>query len=141
VVKEVKEDFNANKSVYFELNKHISNEANILHMADDFGQKDALLTLYQASRRIFSLIKSDEKRAIAAHSYLVKRRKIQYIKDLSEVSKKIDVLLISHDDFSLNEIQDLPDTIIFVNTENASFENENYTLKFSSESLKVFKTK
>ena len=141
VVKEVKEDFNANKSVYFELNKHISNEANILHMADDFGQKDALLTLYQASRKIFSLIKSDEKRAIASHSYLVKRRKIQYIKDVSEVTKKIDVLLISDKYFTLNENQNLPQTIIFVNTKNTSFVNDNYALKFSSESLKVFKTK
>lgn len=141
VVKEVKEDFNANKSVYFELNKHISNEANILHMADDFGQKDALLTLYQASRKIFSLIKSDEKRAIASHSYLVKRRKIQYIKDVSEVTKKIDVLLISDKYFTLNENQNLPETIIFVNTKNTSFVNDNYALKFSSESLKVFKTK
>lgn len=141
VVKEVKEDFNANKSVYFELNKHIPNEANILHMADDFGQKDALLTLYQASRRVFSLIRKDEKRIIAAHSYLVKRRKIQYIKDLSEVNKKIDVLLISDDHFTMNEIQDLPEIIIFVNTKNTSFESDNYALKFSSESLKVFKTK
>lgn len=141
VVKEVKEDFNANKSVYFELNKHISNEANILHMADDFGQKDALLTLYQASRKFFSLIKSDEKRAIASHSYLVKRRKIQYIKDVSEVTKKIDVLLISDKHFTLNENQNLPETIIFVNTKNTSFVNDNYALKFSSESLKVFKTK
>lgn len=65
VVKEVKKDFNTNKSVYFELNKHISNEANILHIADDYGQKDVLLTLYQASRRIFSFIKDDEKRATA----------------------------------------------------------------------------
>lgn len=141
VVKEVKEDFNANKSVYFELNKHIPNEANILHMADDFGQKDALLTLYQASRRVFSLIRKDEKRIIAAHSYLVKRRKIQYIKDLSEINKKIDVLLISDDHFTMNEIQDLPEVVIFVNTKNTSFESDNYVLNFSSESLKVFKTK
>ncbi|MGE8512933.1 MAG: MMPL family transporter [Chryseobacterium culicis] len=141
VVKEVKEDFNTNKSVYFEMNKHISHEANILHMADDFGQKDALLTLYQASRRVFSLIKNDEKRATAAHSYLVKRRKIQYIKDLSEVNKKIDVLIVSHDHFTFNDIQGLPETIIFVNTKNTSFESDNYALKFSSESLKVFKTK
>ncbi|PWW26271.1 MMPL family transporter [Chryseobacterium sp. AG844] len=141
VVKEVKEDFNANKSVYFELNKHIPNDANILHLADDFGQKDALLTLYQASRRVFSLIQNDEKRATAAHSYLVKRRKIHYIKDLSEVNKKIDVLLISDEHFTMNEIQDLPETIIFVNTKNTSFESDNYALKFSSESLKVFKTK
>ncbi|RLJ34443.1 hypothetical protein CLU97_3957 [Chryseobacterium sp. 7] len=141
VVKEVKEDFNANKSVYFELNKHIPNDANILHIADDFGQKDALLTLYQASRRVFSLIKNDDKRATAAHSYLVKRRKIQYIKDLSEVNKKIDVLLVSNDSFTWNDIQDLPEKIIFVNTKNAVPENDNYALEFSSESLKVFNTK
>ncbi|MCC3215743.1 MMPL family transporter [Chryseobacterium sp. X308] len=141
VVKEVKEDFNSNKSVYFELNKHIPHDANILHIATDFGQKDALLILYQASRRVFSLIQNDEKRAVAAHNYLVKRRKIQYIKDLSEVNKKIDVLLISDEHFTMNEIQDLPETIIFVNTKNTSFESDNYALKFSSESLKVFKTK
>ncbi|PWN58787.1 MMPL family transporter [Chryseobacterium viscerum] len=140
VVKEVKHDFKTNKSVYFELNKHISNEANILHIANDFGQKDALLTLYQASRRVFSLIKNDDKRATAAHSYLVKRRKIQYIKYLSEVNKKIDVLLISDDNFTMNDIQDLPETIIFLNTKNTSFESDHYTQKFSSESLKVFKT-
>ncbi|MEJ5103501.1 MMPL family transporter [Chryseobacterium sp. MYb328] len=141
VVTEVKKDFKANKSVYFELNKHIATDANILHISDDFGQKDVLLTLYQASRRIFSWIRNDEKRATAVHNYLVKRRKIHYIKDLSEVNKSIDVLLISDDSFDLNEIQVLPETIIFINSKNSGIESENYTLEFSSESLKVFKTK
>ena len=140
VVTKVKKDFNTNKSVYFELNKHITNDANILHIADDYGQKDALITLYQASRRIFTLINNDEKRAVAAHNYLVKRRKIQYIKDLSEVNKKVDILLISDDNFNMNTIQELPDTVIFVNTKNLTFENKNYTLKFSTEAIKVFKT-
>ncbi|MBE4951250.1 MMPL family transporter [Chryseobacterium culicis] len=141
VVEDVKKDFNANKSVYFELNKHIPKEANILHMADDFGQKDALLTLYQAGRRVFSLIKNDDKRATAAHSYLVKRRKIHYIKDLSEVNKKIDVLLVSDDHFTMNDIHVFPEKIIFVNTKNNLPEIDNYTLEFHSESLKVFKPK
>ncbi|AZA81020.1 glycerol acyltransferase [Chryseobacterium lactis] len=141
VVKEVKKDFNTNKSVYFELNKHIPNDANILHLANDFGQKDALLTLYQASRRIFSLIKNDEKRETAAHSYLAKKRKLHYIKDISEVNKNIDVLLISDDHFNPNDMAILPETIIFVNINGPEFESENYTLKFSSDSLKVFKTK
>lgn len=140
VVKDVKEDFNTNKSVYFELNKHIPNDAGILHMADDFGQKDALLTLYQANRRIFSRIRNDEKRETAAHSYLVKRRKIHYIKDLSEINKKIDVLLVSDEHFTMSDLQELPETIIFVNTKNTWFESENYTLKFSSEFIKVFKS-
>lgn len=140
VVTEVKKDFNTNKSVYFELNKHITNDANILHIADDYGQKDALITLYQASRRIFTLINNDEKRAVAAHNYLVKRRKILYIKDLSEINKKVDILLISDDNFNMNTIQELPNTVIFVNTKNLTFENKNYTLKFSTEAIKVFKT-
>ncbi|MFZ4931551.1 MMPL family transporter [Chryseobacterium sp. Mn2064] len=140
VVQEVKNDFNTNKSVYFELNKHIPADANILHIADDYGQKDVLLTLYQAGRKIFSWIKDDEKRAAAAHSYLVKRRKIHYIKDLSEVNKKIDVLLVSDDNFTLNNLQSLPETIIFINTKNAGLDHENYTLNWSSESLKIFKT-
>ncbi|WP_250255772.1 MMPL family transporter [Chryseobacterium sp. Marseille-Q3244] len=141
VVTEVKKDFNTNKSAYFELNKHIPADANILHIADDFGQKDALLTLYQASRRIFSRIINEDKRATASHNYLVKRRKINYIKDVSEVTKSIDVLLISDDNFDLNEIQNLPETIIFINTTKTVIENKNYILEFSSESLKVFKTK
>lgn len=140
VVKDVKEDFNTNKSVYFELNKHIPNDAGILHIADDFGQKDALLTLYQANRRIFSMIRNDEKRETAAHSYLVKRRKIHYIKDLSEINKKIDILLVSDEHFTMSDLQELPETIIFVNTKNTRFESENYTLKFSSEFIKVFKS-
>lgn len=141
VVKEVKQDFNANKSVYFELNKHISKEANILHFANDFGQKDVLLTLQQASRRIFTFIKNDEKRETAEQTYLVKRRKINYIKNTTEINKKIDVLLVSDENFNLNDITELPETVIFVNIKNTSFENNNYTLQFSSESLKVFKTK
>lgn len=140
VVKDVKEDFNTNKSVYFELNKHIPNDAGILLIADDFGQKDALLTLYQANRRVFSMIRNDEKRETAAHSYLVKRRKIHYIKDLSEINKKIDVLLVSDEHFTMNDLQELPETIIFVNTKNTRFESENYTLKFDSEFIKVFKS-
>ncbi|WP_336963846.1 MMPL family transporter [Chryseobacterium contaminans] len=140
VVAEVKKDFNTNKSVYFELNKHIAEDANILHIADDYGQKDALLTLYQASRRIFSWIRDENKRATAAHNYLVKRRKINYIKYLSEVNKKIDVLLVSDDSFNINDVQNLPETIIFVNTTNKVIESEKHILKFSSESLKVFKT-
>ncbi|REC48335.1 MMPL family transporter [Chryseobacterium pennipullorum] len=141
VVQSVKKDFNTHKSAYFELNKHIPKEANILHIADDFGQKDVLLTLYQAGRRFFTLIRDHEKRATAAHSYLVKKRKIHYVKDLSEVNKKIDVLLISDDQFPMRDLQELPETLIFINTLNTSFENENYILKYSSDAVKVFKIK
>jgi 1-acyl-sn-glycerol-3-phosphate acyltransferase len=139
VVKAVKNDFNVNKSVYFELNKYIAKDATILHIADDFGQKDFLLTIQQAGRRVFSLIKNEEKRQIAENNYIVKTRKINYIKNISEITKDIDILLISDTKFNVNEIAQLPKTVIFVNAENVVFENPSFNLVFTSESIRVFR--
>lgn len=139
VVKEVKKDFNKNKSVYFELNKHLPKDGNILHIADDYGQKDILLTLQQASRKIFSFMIAPEKREVAQHSYIVKQRKIKYITDFSEIDKEIDTLLISADSFDLSRLKELPPKIIFINEGNTSFEHANYTLEFSSASIKIYR--
>jgi 1-acyl-sn-glycerol-3-phosphate acyltransferase len=141
VVKKVKKDFNQNKSVYHELNKHIPKDSNILHIADDFGQKDILLTLQQAGRKIFTIIKDEEKKEIAKQNYIVKRRKISYIKDTTEINKPIDILLVSDEHFNIGEVAVLPETIIFINCKNTIFENMNYELKSSSESLKIFRTR
>lgn len=138
VVKEVKKDFNLHKSVYFELNKHIPKNANILHVADDFGQKDVLLTLQQPGRTMFSFIKDREKRQIAKQNYLVKRRKISYINDHGEIKKQIDVLLVSDDHFRINEMTELPPTVIFIHTDENGLNPDVYRLKWSSGSLKIF---
>lgn len=138
VVNEVKKDFEQNKSVYFELGKHIPEDANILHIADDFGQKDVLITLQQARRRIFSYIKDDEKRQIAKQNYLVQRRKITYIEDFAQITKNIDVLLISDENFNISSLEKLPRAIIFCNVKNNILNNDDYTLKFSYGSLKIF---
>ncbi len=139
VVKEVKEDFKRKKSVYFELNNYLPKDGNILHIADDYGQKDVLITLQQASRKIFSFIIDPEKREIAKHSYIVKQRKINYIRDFSEINKEIDILLVSTDSFDLNNLKELPPKIIFINEGNSSFEHVNYTLEFSSSLIKVYR--
>lgn len=139
VVKPVKEDFNKNKSSYFELNKHIPNDATIFHIADDFGQKDFLLTLQQAGRRVFSLITDKEKRKVAKNSYLVQRRKISYVDNQAQINKKIDTLLISDHNFNLNKIKDFPETVILLNCENKTFENPDYKDVFVSESIKIFR--
>jgi hypothetical protein len=134
----VKKDFENNKSVYFELGKHIPKDANILHLADDFGQKDILVTLQQAGRKIFSYIQDVEKRQIAEQNYLIKRRKISYIKNFDEVTKSIDVLLISDENFNIGSLEMLPETIIFCNVKNNILDNADYALKFSYGSLKIF---
>jgi hypothetical protein len=139
VVKEVKDDFNAHKSVYFELNKHIPKDASILHIADDFGQKDILLTLYQAERRIFSFIENDERRQTARQTYLVKRRKLNYINNLSEINKNIDVLLVSDHNFDISTLNELPERIIFLNTASKELNNPDYSQEFNSQAIKIFK--
>ncbi|PJJ64857.1 MMPL family transporter [Chryseobacterium geocarposphaerae] len=139
VVKEIKDDFNKNKSVYFELNKHLPKDGNILHIANDYGQKDILLTLQQASRRIFGFIVDPEKREVARHSYIVKQRKIKYINNFSEINKEIDTVLISADSFDLGHLKELPKKIIFICEENFSLEHENYTLEFGSASIKIYR--
>ncbi len=139
IVKEVKEDFNKNKSVYFELNKHLPKDGNILHIADDYGQKDILLTLQQASRKIFGFIVDPEKREVAKHSYIVKQRKIKYINNFSEIDKEIDMVLVSADSFDLKHLKELPPKIIFICEENFSLEHENYTLEFGSASIKIYR--
>jgi len=139
VVKEIKRDFEANKSVYFELNQYIAKDTVILHIADDYGQKDVLLSLYHASRKIFSFIGNEEKREIAGQNYIVKTRKISYIKNISNVNKNIDVLLISDDHFSFSKISDLPETVILLKTKALLFTNQNYSLIFESGAIKIYK--
>lgn len=140
VVRAVKEDFNKNKSLYFELNKHISKDATILHIADDYGQKDILLTLHEATRKLFTFIKDREKIKIAENNYIVKKRKINYINNLSEITKHLDLLLVSDPQFNLDEITNLPKMIIFLNVEFIVFDNPSFNLVFTSESIRVFKS-
>ncbi|UOU99627.1 MMPL family transporter [Chryseobacterium daecheongense] len=139
IVHEVKEDFNTNKTVYFELNKHIPKDSTILHISDDFGQKDILLLLYQAGRRIFSWVRNEEKRDVAEQNYLVKRRKLNYIKDIAEVNKNVDVLLISDNSFEINTLSTLPETIIFLNVKEPGFENPAFQRKLDTGAIKIFK--
>jgi 1-acyl-sn-glycerol-3-phosphate acyltransferase len=139
VVKEVKGDFKKNKTVYFELNKHLPKGGNILHIANDYGQKDVLFTLQESSRRIFSFVLDPEKREIARYNYIVKQRKIKYLTDFSEINKEIDVLLISTDSFDFNNVKKFPPKIIFINEGNTAFEHANYTLEFSSASIKIYR--
>lgn len=96
IIKEVKEDFEIRKAIYFNLNKYIKADAKILHIANDYGQLDVLLALQQSKRKISTFIEDEEKRAVASTNYLLKKRKIVYL-DLLSNDNKADILLISAD--------------------------------------------
>lgn len=137
VVKAIKEDFEANNSIYFELNKHISPDAKILHISEDYGQKDVLLTLYQASRKIYSYINNEEKRLVAKNNYLVKKRKLNYLDSLQNFENEIDVLLISDTSFEFSHLKQIPETIIFLKTSDKKLSNNHYKCTFETENIHI----
>lgn len=116
IIKAVKSDFEKNKSLYFNLNDAISPSAKIVHFADDYGQLDVLLTLQQAKRKIQSYIADEEKRSVARTSYLVEKRDICYVDDLTEIGN-FDTLLISSktEESILKDFISKPNKIILLN--------------------------
>jgi hypothetical protein len=103
IVNQAKEEFKVNKSIYHELNPHIPSNASILRIGDDLGIWDMILTLQQAKRTVYSFIENKQFRSVAKQTYLIDKRKIHYLDELS--GYKADTLLITKkisDEFVFN---------------------------------------
>lgn len=120
VIQAVKKDLDKNLALYYRLINHISPKAKVLHLADDYGQLDVLLSLQESQRKIVSYISHEEKRAVAKMNYIVKKRSIQYLKNKDDFSRNnYDVVLISDKDpENLKEVTELADCIILINNAN-----------------------
>ncbi|GEP49772.1 glycerol acyltransferase [Flavobacterium noncentrifugens] len=111
----VKKDFKQHSEVYYRLNKLIDAKAKIVHITNDYGQLDVLLTLQQPQRKIISVVADEEKRNVAETSYVLKKRNILYFESMPSETK-YDVLLISDQNINLTfETVNVSDTIILVN--------------------------
>jgi 1-acyl-sn-glycerol-3-phosphate acyltransferase len=97
----VKKDLKQNLETYFNLNKYINPKAKILHLANDYGQLDVLLTLQEPQRKIISFINDEEKLLVAKTNYFLKKRKIFYIDQLESVlENQHEILLISDESYA-----------------------------------------
>jgi len=97
VFNEIKSDFNKNKAFYYQLNNIIDQRANVLHIANDYGQIDVLLKSKYLTRKVNSFIENKNKRTIAKNCYTNKIRKVNYLTSLNQdVFNKNNVLLISN---------------------------------------------
>ncbi len=85
VVQAVKADYQRHKEAYHKLIHSLPEKARILRIADDYGQLDFLLLCTYPQREVLAVIADDEKRAIAQQSYLLKVRKLKYVKQLPEI--------------------------------------------------------
>jgi uncharacterized protein len=141
---EVKTDFEQRKTLYFKLNSFVKEDAKILHVADDYGQIDVLLTLQQPKRKIQSFIANEEKRAVASASYLLKKREICYLDLISEAGLKHDTLLISNEktDFvkDLEISESIKQIVLIANFELKShFESLGFEVSAAENDLMVLK--
>jgi 1-acyl-sn-glycerol-3-phosphate acyltransferase len=105
VINSVKNDLKGHLETYFYLNKHISAKAKIIHLANDYGQLDVLLTLQEPQRKVYSYIADEEKREVAKTNYFLRKRKISYVENLQmALENQFDILLISDENYA-NEIE------------------------------------
>jgi hypothetical protein len=121
VIQEVKTDLNINLETYHRLNKYISPKANLIHIAQDYGQLDVLLSLQESQRKITSFILNEQKRATAKLNHVVNKRLISYLDDFNEIkTNNYDVAIISNANFevAIDKIINSTKRIILINALN-----------------------
>jgi 1-acyl-sn-glycerol-3-phosphate acyltransferase len=145
VIQAVKTDFNQHLELYYKLNNLISPKAKILHLANDYGQLDVLLSLQEPQRRIDSYVADEEKRDVSKTNYIANKRIIHYLQNPEEIeNNKYEVVLISDKNCEyLAEICQFVNTVILVNSSNLKGGVLAFGFKIDSEieSLIVLKKK
>ncbi|NDP28433.1 MAG: MMPL family transporter [Flavobacterium sp.] len=143
VIQAVKSDFNQHLEWYYKLYSLIPPKVKMIHLANDYGQLDVLLSLQESQRKIDSFIADEEKRAVAKTNYMVQKRTIHYLETREEFrNKQYDVVLISDKDWDdWNEICQLTNTIILINAFNLKEEllEHDFVIDLDSENVIVLK--
>ncbi len=99
--KSVKKDLSQNLETYYNLNKYIDSKDKVLHLGNDYGQLDVLLTLQEPQRKVFSFINDEEKMAVAKTNYFLKKRKILYSDQIEAAfENQHEILLISDESYA-----------------------------------------
>ena len=98
VVDEVNKSLKMHKALYHKLNDYLAVNERILHINNDFGQWDSLMTLQEPKRKINSFVVDTVKRKVAQSSYLVKKRTINYIENPEISDNEWQTLIVSNVD-------------------------------------------
>ncbi len=118
IVAAVRNDLKLNAEMYYNLNKYIGPKAKILHIVNDYGQLDILLSLQETGRKTTTYIDDKIKRAVANTNYILKKRKIYYIENLEEAGNlQYDIILISYENvINIEKLVKFSNQIILLNT-------------------------
>jgi 1-acyl-sn-glycerol-3-phosphate acyltransferase len=146
VIQVVKANLNTHLVLFYQLNKYIDSKARIVHITNDYGQLDVLLSLQEPQRKIDSFIANEWNRAVAKTNYILKKRNIHYVDNELELNqKRCNVVLISDKDAQLNleGICNLAEKVILLNAENLkeSVLNFGFEVDIEIDNLITFKKK
>lgn len=119
IINSVKSNLKTHLETYHQLNRHLSAKAGILHLSDDYGQLDVLLTLQEPQRKIDSFHYDEEKSAVAKTNYIVTKRKISYLENIeTSFENQYDAVLISDENYKndLEKISTVTSLVILIDS-------------------------
>ncbi|MCP1996326.1 MMPL family transporter [Flavobacterium sp. HSC-61S13] len=134
----VKSDFEKYKTAIHRWNTFIDPQATVLHISNDYGQKDFMLSLQQARRKVQTWIINAEHRAVAQTNYLSKIRDIVYLNQLDEATAACEVLLITTE-YELAEVPESIRTIIVLADLNLQIGCECFEQEYQDDYLRIYK--
>lgn len=105
IYKKVAQDFKNYKSIYKKVIDTVENKASIVHLSQDLGQLDVLLSLDSADRKIHSYFPDEETRKMAANSFTAQYRgRISVFDSVEKIFEQAaDTLIINLEPFDLED--------------------------------------
>lgn len=82
IQQEVKKEFKTYKQHYHNLNQHLTDKERIVHISEDYGQWNFLLSMQQSKRNIKSWIRDEYRNSVAQNIYISSIRNITYTSDI-----------------------------------------------------------
>ena len=106
VYRSVKEDFKENKSFYKKIIDTVGNKANIVHLSEDHGQLDILLSMDSTDRKIHSYYPKEETRQLLTNTFTSQYRKRISVYDTIEkaLEKGAETLIVNLATFNFEDM-------------------------------------
>ena len=147
--KTVKSDLKTNATTYRVLLELIDEKDKIIHISEDQGQLDLLLSLDSIDRKIYSYLKNEEVRAILKNNYLTHQySKITVLETIATVlNQEASVLILNIDTIDLNQLEgkirdEISTLILLKSSKNLIVESvikKNFTLESQEDNFILLK--
>ena len=137
VYKAVKADFKTNKSLYKKIIDTLPKKGSIIHLSEDYGQLDVLLSMDSADRKIHSYFQEEETRKLVTNTFTSQYRGRISVYEFEEkvLQEKADSLIVNLNTFDIakgaNKISDEIAILILLKQSAEALEKSFSDLRFT----------